>query len=417
MKVTAINSYQYNSNLGNNKVNPKQNTYSKPQKPINNSPSFGMFVLDDIYNWSVRRANKYYLEQAAAQVNTMRRESLNDIELLTKRHGVSKKTVEEQYGKAIARGGIPPRYNGNETGLNRIVGYSMEKFEILKRVIVPILDTAEAAKAGKESAEINTPNGIIFYGRPHAGKKYLSMSILEHLNYKAKLEELPIKTYMVSEDWWQGGTEKNINTLRSAFQEARKNSEKGEYTVMFIDNLNDIMTAKQGNLLRMELFQQTHNDPKEKVTWIGTIDDVRDLNRQLFRQNRVDMFMEIDKPKSEGESLALLKHFIAETGRATNMDENYISGYIRNSKIPALPGKIKEIVDFADDELSMSKDYHTKKWGKHVEPIHNQPLMMGADYVSKYNRNRVILPYEKKHIQIPQKLIVNTRVFPTDNNV
>lgn len=365
------------------------------------SPNFGVLILDDLYNWGIKKANKSLTESAKKEINAIRQSVLDDVELLSKRQGVSRDTVKKIYGTAISEGGITPKYDGNEVGLNKVVGYSLEKFEILKRVVVPVLKSAEAVKTGENLKHERVPNGIILYGRPGSGKSFFGKSIVEHIAHKAKSDNLPIRTVTVSSEWWRGDTEKNLDAIRTTFNNARKEGEKQNKTVIFIDKLDDILTAENGENLRDELLKQTENSSKDGIVWLGAVSDVRDMPPQLLDKTRTDMFIEIDKTKSESESQALLKHFVANTGRASKYDEGYLYGYIRDSEIPFIPQKIKQIVSFADDELKMTKDYSTKRRGTYTAPIYNIQLMMGADYVSKYNKNKIVKPYDKTNIQIP----------------
>lgn len=406
MKITPSYSFQTiqrNQTTNNN----KSYQYNSSPKPKTTSPNFGMLIVDDLYYWGVRKANKNFLEQTAKQLVAIRKDVLNDVELLSKRHGVSKTTVENHYDKYIKRGGIKPKYDGKEVGLNRIIGYSMEKFELLKQLVVPVLDNAKSMKAGK-TADNPMPHGLILYGRAGSGKKYLADSLLEHFSYKAAEEGLPIKTIKVSGQWWQGGTEENVELLKAAFSQARKNGQENNHTVIYIEKLGELLTAENGDVLKAELIKQTQHPQKDKFTWIATVDDIKDLSRPFLKSSRVNMYMEIDKTSSESESLALLNHFISKTGRASEYDEEYIQSYIRDSKIPSIPKKIRKIVEFADNELRMAKDYSTPKKGTFIAPINNMQLMMGADFVSKYNRNRVLSPFEKKEVIIPDRLKIKT---------
>lgn len=417
MRITAVTSYNNNINRINKNNKSTQKREMTTLKQYNNSPAFGKFILDNIYNWSMRKMNESMKYQAMQQIQETRKQVLDDVELLAKRQGVSREAIESQYGKYIQRGGIKPKYNGEEVGLNKIVGYSQEKLELLKKVVVPIINLSEAKKTGKKiSQDINVPSGIIMYGREGSGKYFTAQALLDHIDHKAKSNDLPIKTMTVSGEWWKGDTQENIETIQKAFKEARKNSANNEHTIIFIDNMDELLTSKNNTQLKDELIKQTQHPKKDGITWIGTVDDINHLSRPFFRRARTSLFAEIDKTRSEAESLALYKYFVSQTGRESRFDEKYILDYTRNSKIPCTPKKIKQIVKFANDELKMTQDYNSPKKGVYIAPLDNMQLMMGVDYVAKYNYNKVVKPFEKQDTYIPKNLFIDSSSPIHENN-
>ena len=171
--------------------------------------------------------------------------------------------------------------------------------------------------------------------------------------------------------------------------------------------MNELMTAENAKKLKTEFLEQTTNSDKNGITWIGTIDDLNDVIKPLYERNRTGLFVRFDKPKTEGEALALFNHFVANTGREIKYDPKYILDYTRNSEIPCTPKKIKQIVKFADDELRMTEDYSDPKKGTYTAPLENMQMMMGVDYVAKYNKNIVIKPNHTNKTKPPEELLIN----------
>lgn len=411
MRITAITGYNNNTSIS---KPTKKNYYNyasnniQPQKSLNNSPNFGRFIIDNIYNWSIKKTNEANAQRVQQKIREIRKQTLDDVELLAQRQGVSRETIEQHYKKEIQIGGIRPKYDGKEVGLNKIVGYSLEKLGFLKKVVVPIMQSAEAKKTGmKIYDDVKVPGGIILYGRSGSGKYFAADALLEHIGLKAEKYNLPVNTMKVSGEWWKGDTRENIDTVRNAFEIAKEKGAKGEHTVILFDRMNELMTAENAKKLKTEFLEQTTNSDKNGITWIGTIDDLNDVIKPLYERNRTGLFVRFDKPKTEGEALALFNHFVANTGREIKYDQKYILDYTRNSEIPCTPKKIKQIVKFADDELRMTEDYSDPKKGTYTAPLENMQMMMGVDYVAKYNKNIVIKPNHTNKTKPPEELLIN----------
>lgn len=411
MRITAITGYNNNTSISKptekNYYNYASNNI-QPQKSLNNSPNFGRFIIDNIYNWSIKKTNEANAQRVQQKIREIRKQTLDDVELLAQRQGVSRETIEQHYKKEIQIGGIRPKYDGKEVGLNKIVGYSLEKLGFLKKVVVPIMQSAEAKKTGmKIYDDVKVPGGIILYGRSGSGKYFAADALLEHIGLKAEKYNLPVNTMKVSGEWWKGDTRENIDTVRNAFEIAKEKGAKGERTVILFDRMNELMTAENAKKLKTEFLEQTTNSDKNGITWIGTIDDLNDVIKPLYERNRTGLFVRFDKPKTEGEALALFNHFVANTGREIKYDQKYILDYTRNSEIPCTPKKIKQIVKFADDELRMTEDYSDPKKGTYTAPLENMQMMMGVDYVAKYNKNIVIKPNHTNKTKPPEELLIN----------
>ncbi len=412
MRITSVTGYNNNTSI-NKTTERSQYSYvssnnHQPQKSPNNSPNFGRFIIDSLYNWSVRKTNQANTERVKQQIREIRKHTLDDVELLAQRQGVSRDTIEQQYKKDIQIGGIHPKYDGKEVGLNKVVGYSLEKLGLLKKVVVPVMQSAEAKKTGINIYDdVKVPGGIVLYGRPGSGKYFAANALLEHIGLKAEKYDLPVNTMKVSGEWWRGDTRDNIDTLNSAFDIAKEKGKKGEHTIILIDRMNELMTAENATKLKTQFIEQTTNSDKNGITWIGTVDDVNDIIKPLYEPDRTGLFVKFDKPKTEGEALALFNHFVANTGREIQYDQKYILDYTRNSEIPYTPKKIKQIVKFADDELRMTEDYSDAKKGTYTAPLKNMQMMMGVDFVAKYNKNVVIKPNHTQKSSTPPEFLTN----------
>ena len=55
----------------------------------------------------------------------------------------------------------------------------------------------------------------------------------------------------------------------------------------------------------------------------------------------------------------------------------------------------------------MTEDYSDPKKGTYTAPLENMQMMMGVDYVAKYNKNIVIKPNHTNKTKPPEELLIN----------
>lgn len=364
MEISTITNFRTVQNNKNNNYTQsaiKNNNYAYNNfNGINrksNSPNFGKFLLDDLFYWGKKNLNKARMKQKEFHIQNVRNQVQNDTKILSKRLGISQYAAQERYQRDLDIGGIKP-YNGVfQHGLNKVIGYSLEKLELIKQVVVPIIKNQEAKKAGKElSFEYNVPSGIIFHGAPGTGKSHMAESLLEHLNIKSREKDLKINTIIIDKPWDKGDTDENIFAIWRTFEKAQKAGKNGEHSVIMINNFDKLMSAKDAEMLQTEVAYQTQHPAKDGITWVATINDKNKLPEEFFDKNRTSILMPIDGLKSDAEASAVFSHFITTVNRKDKLNHDKILDYAKENQLPFVPGKIKDVIMLVDKNLKNEKD-------------------------------------------------------------
>ena len=236
MRIASVpnqNVYRNNMVQNNNTNNhsPKMKismNHSSLNTPKAHNPSFGWFIIDDLFFYfRDKKMNKVQNEQRLEQIRETNQKVVDDITLLSQKFRIPMDVAKAKYENYLNIGGITPSKNGMEVGLNKVIGYSKEKLDLIEKVVTPIVARQTAIKNGEEpSDEFTIPNGIILYGPNGRGKSFTAESLIEHFEKKAKKENLNIKTKYLSGRWQEGDTDKNANMIYETFQKAKKDHEE-----------------------------------------------------------------------------------------------------------------------------------------------------------------------------------------------
>ncbi len=351
----------------------------------NNSPNFGWFGIDDLFCWGARKLNKNRERLRQEQIENVYKKVGNDIELVAKRFGIPKETAAAKYQEDLNIGGLEHNGDGHEKGLNKVIGYSLEKLEMIKKVVVPILKSKEAKMAGKElPSDVVLPNGVLIYGERGTGKSHMADSLMEHLKEKG------IDTVTINKPWYKGDTDENIFAIWDTFEAAQNNAkQKGKHTVIQINNLDQIMEHPDADLLKTEIAFQTQHPAQDGVTWIATTNDKEKLPDWVFDKNRTSIIMPLGEMKSDAETSAVLSHFIAKTNRRDKTDHDVILDYIDKKGIQRVPGRIKEIVEkvnsnlYKKDYWGQSRTFDSWNIGYHTESVKDKDMKKAIDEIKK----------------------------------
>ena len=397
MEISTVTNFRTLDNRNNNHQlkNNRLNYQSIPARVgQNNSPNFGKFLLDDLFFWGKRQLNHTRESQKKFHVKQLHKKALNDIKILSKRLGISEYAASKKYQNDLDIGGIKPKYNGYEVGLNKVIGYSLEKLELIKQAVVPIIKTQEAKQLGKDvSFEYQVPAGIILHGEPGTGKSHMAESLLEHIGIKAKEKNLKINTIVIDKPWDKGDTDENLFSLWDTFENAQKAGKNGEHSVIMINNFDKLMSAKDAELIKLEVAYQTQHPAQDGVTWIATINDKNKLTEEYYDKNRTSIMMPIGRMKSDAEVSAVFSHFIAETNRKDKLNHDEILDYAKENNLPFVPGKIKKVIDNVDKFLKETKDKskyekhfgQTFDTGEYKEPVRDEYV---KDVITKMTQKR-----------------------------
>lgn len=383
MEISTITSFRTVQNKNNQpqQISVKNYQFNNIRQNRNTSPNFGKYVLDDLFFWGKKKLNNAREAQRNYHVKNLHKKALDDIKILSKRLGISEFQAEKKYQADLDLGGIKPKLDGHEVGLNKVIGYSLEKLELIKQAVVPIIKTQEAKQAGKEIPfEYSVPSGIILHGEPGTGKSHMAESLLEHIGIKARDKNLKINTIIIDKPWDKGDTDENIFAIWKTFEKAQEAGKKGEHSVIMINNFDKLMSAKDAEILQNEVSYQTQHPAKDGITWIATINDKNKLTEEYYDKNRTSLMMPIGRMKSEAEVSAVFSHFIAQVNRKDKLNHDEILDYAEQNNLPFVPGKIKKVIDNVDDFLMKNKDKseyeehfgQTFNTGGYKEPVRDE---------------------------------------------
>lgn len=387
MEVSTITNFRNIQNNRYNNYQPKglnsNNNYHLGRIQAHKSPNFGLFIVDDLFCWGMRKLNTHRENLRYQQIKKVHQKVGNDIEILAKRMNISKEKAAERYHEDLNIGGIEPRKDGYEVGLNKVLGYSLEKLEMIKKVVVPIIKTQTAKLAGKEiPKDVIVPNGILIHGAPGTGKSHMADSLLEHLNKKG------VNTITINQPWHKGDTDENIFAIWKTFEKAQKDAKNGKHTVIQINEFDKIINHPNAEMLQNEFAYQTQHPAKDGVTWIATTNDKSKLPDWMFDKNRTSIVMPLGEMKSDAEVSSVLSHFIAKSGRKDNTDHDIILDYMKKKNMTKTPGKIQELVKETDRRLNAkdsSGEYGYGLWdvGYHTKSMQNKDIKKAIDKIAK----------------------------------
>ena len=334
MKVSAIQQYRNkvnynNSNLSAPVMSMPQNTgmsyadaiqsngnYGKAQVMMNNNPSFGSVslamailiaslpvlltaglklteILVDKYQTKVDRKQR--------QLEEARIKGLIDKDVIKLANvlDISPKKAEKYYEKYIGASFIPQSGKAmEEVGLNAVRGYSMEKYELMKDVLSPVVLAQKAAKNtmlsnanDKDKIALNTvqenvPNGILLYGPYGTGKTYLAHQIGKHAEQFGS-NFVEIKASEMTDD-------KLIEKYNETFKNAEEDfKEHGRYTFVLLNDQSHALTSQSKGF--NTLLNNMEDANKKGIIFIVTINKPTEINPALLRGGRLEKRMHINK--------------------------------------------------------------------------------------------------------------------------
>ncbi len=307
MKISALNvsrPVSANSRRLNNKQNngmtanqTKQNVFkNEPYKPSFGFDPFilglyGVYML--FYAGAVVVANRkiHYDEMeselAAKKVAEEEQKKLNDI---SNTYGISINEAKEYQWQFLKRASIPQKCNGDEIGMNAVMGYEFEKYKLAMDVIVPVVN----AQNGDTNAKV--PNGVILYGPPGGGKTYIADKLGEHLQYfHTNIEDI---------DFSESNHEENVEKIVKAFTDAEENfKETGKYTLIRLPEDIDLTLVDRNRkdaaytAETAAMIKYAENCSQRGAIWLSTANNPRNIDNAILRPGRADVKIPIGNMK------------------------------------------------------------------------------------------------------------------------
>lgn len=395
----SFNTQSYgNKKISSQKAHTPQNIQPQyqTQPQAKTTPSFGSSMIEDMYYYMVRTLNNRREQQRKEQIRQVEQKIQDDTAILAKRLDIPKEEAEQRYNEYIALGGLPYKGSGKEVGLNRIMGYSQEKLDLIRDGVTPIVMQVQATRNGEELPEnIVVPNGILLYGPTGTGKSYMADAFMEHLRKKDPM----IQTKEINVPWLMGDTDENVDLICYPFEEAKKrHKEDGIHTVILVNNLEEMFSTPNIELLQGEFEYQTRNPAKDGVTWLSTTNNVQAFPRWMFDPIRYGIDVPLNRVASDIEKSATLSYLIAAQDRKDLTNHDLILDRINNKGIKFYPPEIKAVMDIVNSKLS-SRDHGNWERGYYRAPVKNEDVFDAIDELNAQKSNRLIYDSSNKSIK------------------
>ena len=239
MKISPIIGYNYSTKQTKTKSNGTDTlSVSYNTSQISKKPSFGLYLIDDMFYYFRGKANGERAESRNDQIQQIWTKVTSDVAMVSDRLGIPFSDAKEMYDKYLDLGGLKANRNGDETGLNKVVGYSLEKLDLIKEVVSPIVLLLKNSykKDEVEKYKEAVPSGILLFGPGGLGRNFLTECFYEHLQAIANKKDINLVTVEMNKEIDPANDDELIEYIRNTFENAECwDGEK--HTVIFIKNL------------------------------------------------------------------------------------------------------------------------------------------------------------------------------------
>lgn len=361
MKISALNNV---SNVR-NYATVKNNQQQKPTKntevqnkdllayPKNYRPSFGFgelvvyyLVLGGIIGAIAAKSaydthlDKKYDQERNNEIKKVAEELKNDINKLAEENHLTFEEAKIYHDNYLKTAMIKPNGDGNEIGLNAVMGYAPTKYKLAVDFITPLV----AKEKGLEFKDKSVPNGMLLYGPHGSGKTYMADKTCEHLKHFG-VNVIDITLDDVNHD-------KNEEMIYEAFEQGKKHyKETGKYTVInFTKDFDEFFINRKKSLetiheVRMFLAC-ADNCRDEGVTWIGTANNPQEIDSAVMLSGRTDIKLPVGNMKNFSAA-DMLKYTLLKNGEleaAKKIDYELVVDVMEVDLLAFTPAEYDDIV-------------------------------------------------------------------------
>lgn len=187
-----------------------------------------------------------------------------------------------EFCKKIDRAKLPLRGDGNEEGLNRVVGLAGLKTGLYQDVLIPLMDVMD----GKPKHHL-VPNGIHFFGPMDTGRTFFTQQLGQHYALKGGYHKNLMDKLSCSAT--QGTQE-----LEKAFWEAEKRfieSGKRKYTMFSLDAIDCYFGKNKDTEFpsKNKFIELTENCKDKGVILLTNSDFIERMEPILLKNGRTDL--------------------------------------------------------------------------------------------------------------------------------
>jgi len=347
MKVTlnpAVSTIRNTDQIQQNKQTPNVQTMTAPMQNNSQQVAFtGWF--GSIGYYFAKKLDDGREEKKQAQFEQVRKTIHDDIKFMAERQGISLAAARQRYEDNIDAVAIPLKYDGNEEGLNKIVGYSLEKYKAMMEIVLPLI-----ASKTNMSKEYPVPNGVLLYGPGYTGKTHFAKALGEHIELKNAGE---FKQYYLGENELADDDPVPLLNFINVAEERFK--ETGKRQILFFDNLELLLDKEESPMIRDVLLAKMENCAKNGITWIGTTNFPGELPDLLYKPSRLNSDIMINK-MSDGEKSATMSYFWTQRDRKDDSDHNSILNRHRVTGFHFYPPEVNDVSKRVDEALKSDKD-------------------------------------------------------------
>lgn len=361
MKISSINTIPNIRNYGRVKNNnikhqtkgeetPKQNnSFSYASKTYN--PTFGIWdaiamgLLYEVIAYAggaycTMKDMKKEEKERLAEEQRLAKERTEEVNAISKKMKISFEEAAKYHDKFLKIAAIKPSGDGNEIGLNSVMGYGLEKYKLAVDFITPIV-------ANEQKTFIsggNVPNGLLMYGPPGSGKTYMAQKVCEHLeHFGIRVENISLSNYKHDE---------NLAKITDAFERGKERyKQTGKYTVInIVKDVDTIFEKGKANApIHPDVaafLKYAENCGSQGVTWIGTGNEPQNLRPEILESSRIGIKMPVGRMQNFAVA-DMLKYSLIKHGQedsAQTLDYQKLVDMMEDDFLVFTPSEIDRII-------------------------------------------------------------------------